>query len=203
MGGNPFSETIALNVLENSKDADLISFANFILAQITVDEAANEVFKKIKIIDYNGNITTIGSVLSSKKSKLKYVDIWASWCGPCLEGIPYSKSIPGKFDSNEMETFFISIDENQADWKKAYAKLDMQKEESYCVLDDENQKVLEKALQITGIPRYLILDSLNSIQMLRAPAPQNIDKKTISLFFKEKIKESPAGLPPPPPMKRN
>lgn len=199
---NPYSSQFALNALEKSKDQDLISFANFILRQEKVDEKANAVLNKIKVRDYNGDSFTIKEILMHKKSKLKYIDIWASWCAPCIEGIPYSKSLPGKFKGSEIQSFFISEDENIQDWKNAYNKLGMQKEESYCILDKENLDLFQEALKIRAIPRYLLLDSLNTILLLHAPGPKKISVKFISPFLQPKSDLISPIPPPPPPSKK-
>lgn len=193
---NPFSASIALLALDNSGDPDLVSFANLILSRQKVAAEAGKIFGRIQVISIGGDTTTIGKILTDKTGKLKYVDLWASWCGPCIVEIPGSKKLKNRFPAGEVETFFISIDENLTDWRKACEKLDMQKEESYCILDKKNLDILGRALQIEAIPRYLILDSSNQIQALRAPRPERVTDKLLSSFL---TKRSGEGLPPPPP----
>lgn len=203
---NPYSVNIALNGLENTSDIDLIIFANFILNQENVNEKANEILKDVKIQDYYGNITTIGQVLKRKTSKLKYIDLWASWCAPCIEGIPYTIELPGKFKDEDLKIFFISTDKNINDWKRAAKRLDLLNEESYCIVDELNLKKLEKAVHLRAIPQYIILDSANKIQVLRAPGAKSINIEFLSPFLqnrKENGSNRSAIPPPPPPMKRN
>lgn len=204
---NPYSINIALNGLENTNDIDLIIFANFILNQENVNENANELLKDVKIQDYYGNITTIGQVLKKKTSKLKFIDLWASWCAPCIEGIPFTIELPNKFKSENIKIFFISTDKNINDWKSAVKRLDLLNEESYCVVDDSNLKKLEKAVYLRAIPQYLLLDSANKIQVLRAPSAKNINIEFLSPFLQNQKENgsNPSAFPPPPPpaMKRN
>lgn len=51
----------------------------------------------------------------------KYVllDFWASWCGPCRREIPNVKKAYELFKDKGFEVVSISIDEKEADWKKA------------------------------------------------------------------------------------
>ena len=69
--------------------------------------------------NYNGGKTT----LSSLKGKIVYVDLWATWCGPCRAEIPFLKKLEKDFDNKKIEFVSISIDEvkNRDIWKKFIA----------------------------------------------------------------------------------
>lgn len=45
---------------------------------------AGSVVKDFEMRDRDGNLVK----LSDFKGKLVYMDIWATWCGPCVEEIP-------------------------------------------------------------------------------------------------------------------
>ena len=45
---------------------------------------AGSVAKDFEMRDRDGNLVK----LSDFKGKLVYMDIWATWCGPCVEEIP-------------------------------------------------------------------------------------------------------------------
>lgn len=53
------------------------------------------------------------------KSKAVLLYFWASWCAPCLNDYPFLKEAYGKFHGKGLEIVFVSVDEDQAEWRKA------------------------------------------------------------------------------------
>ena len=43
--------------------------------------------------------------------------MWASWCGPCKQEIPYLKKLKEKFKDKNIAIIGISVDENKSDWE--------------------------------------------------------------------------------------
>lgn len=199
---NPYSAQIAIEALNGTKSRDLLFFSNFILSRLKSQRNSNEVFQNLKVVDYQGRVSTIGDILLQQKSKMKYIDLWASWCGPCIAEIPYSKKVSEKFKNVTIKTIFISIDENKEAWGKAYKQLKMRNEISYCIADKENLQLLDDALFINSIPRYLLIDAQNVLQALHAPGPRKLSADFLSYFLKDNS-NLPSTVPPPPPPKIN
>src|SRR5690625_7878965 len=57
--------------------------------------------------NYNGGKTS----LESLRGKYVYIDVWATWCGPCLREIPYLKEVEKDYRNKNIEFVAISIDE--------------------------------------------------------------------------------------------
>lgn len=68
----------------------------------------------------DGKKTSLAELCKGKKYVL--IDFWASWCKPCRKEIPNLKQIYGKHNANGFDIVSISIDENEAQWKKAVEK---------------------------------------------------------------------------------
>lgn len=196
---NPFTREVIINTFQNSKDTDLISFAKLIQSRLLTTGNVSAEMRKVKVIDREGHTFTLGDVLDHKKSKLKYLDIWASWCGPCIEGLPFSKDLSKRFGNGEISTFFISIDEDTSKWRNAYDKLGMNAYESYCLLDKINLDDFDNLVQIRAIPRYMLLDSMSNVLLISAPEAKKIDKNFIASFLQMGAKSTSPTLPPPPP----
>lgn len=86
----------------------------------SVEPATGELFIEIEAIDVNGTKHSLSEVLS--RNKLVLVDFWASWCGPCIAGIPEIKRLHEKYKDRGFEVFGVSIDDKQTEWKRALKK---------------------------------------------------------------------------------
>jgi thiol-disulfide isomerase/thioredoxin len=49
--------------------------------------------------------------LSDIKGKYVYIDIWATWCAPCRQEIPYLQKIEKKYEDKRIAFVSISIDQ--------------------------------------------------------------------------------------------
>ena len=64
-------------------------------------------------LDIDGKTYT----LSDFNGKALYVDMWASWCGPCCEEIPYLAELYEELGpDSDIQCISISIDEGRQDW---------------------------------------------------------------------------------------
>ena len=70
-----------------------------------------------KIKDGNKMID-IKDVIKGKKYTI--IDFWASWCAPCRREIPNLKRLYGMYSGKGLQIVSISIDKEDAEWKKAY-----------------------------------------------------------------------------------
>lgn len=119
--------------------------------------------------DMNGKMFS----LTDSKGKVIYIDLWASWCGPCKEEIPYLKKIVDEY-SNSDNVQFISIAVHDADGKEKRKKLEEQLNLKWLQLEDKNDLVY-KNYKITYIPRFILIDKMGNILDFDAPRPSNRD----------------------------
>lgn len=62
------------------------------------------------------NMDTKNSMLDWKKQfagKVVYVDFWASWCGPCLQSMPFMEQMANDFKSKGFEVVTVNLDEER------------------------------------------------------------------------------------------
>ncbi|MDP5081358.1 MAG: TlpA family protein disulfide reductase [Winogradskyella sp.] len=131
-------------------------------------------------IDYE-NFAGGSKSLSDLKGKYVYMDIWATWCGPCIKEIPALKSVEKQFEGKNIEFVSISVDEGRGykgDPKEAYKgwkKMITEKELGGIQLLADNGFNSEFiiAYQINGIPRFILIDPEGNIIDADAPRPSN------------------------------
>jgi peroxiredoxin len=107
--------------------------------------------------DVNGNPVTMSTV----KGKLKIIDFWASWCGPCRLNNPALKKLYDEYHSRGLEIIGVSLDHNKANWEKAIEKdgLEWINVSSLKAWDCEVAKMYD----VKGVPALYILDKNNRI----------------------------------------
>lgn len=120
--------------------------------------------------------------LDDFKGKLVYIDVWATWCGPCIQEIPTLKQLKEDYKSKNVEIISISIDVQKDfdKWKKMVA--DKQLKGIQLFADQDWKSEFVKAYGIDAIPRFLLIDKNGNI--LSADAPRPSDKEIRELFDK-------------------
>ena len=101
----------------------------------------------------NQNGETIS--LSDLKGKYVYIDVWATWCGPCIAEIPSLKKVEKLYHNKNIEFVSISIDVrdrpvyNYDKWPinfdKSYVFPYLEKGSSYLIKEFPNEKEYEDA----------------------------------------------------------
>ncbi|MBE7170299.1 MAG: TlpA family protein disulfide reductase [Williamsia sp.] len=113
--------------------------------------------------------------LQSLKGKVIYLDLWATWCGPCLAEMPHYEELKEKYKNNSQIVFVsLSIDDTEAPWKK---NVESRKAEGIQWIVNRNMLT---DYEVVGIPRTIVIDKNFKVADLNAPLPS--DKKTIGLI---------------------
>lgn len=108
--------------------------------------------------------------LSSLYGKLTYIDMWATWCGPCCKEIPHLEKLVEKYKGNDKIQFLsISIDANKQSWLNKLKK-DNPAWPQYIMSQEESDKLM-KEMGINGIPRFIMLDEKGNIIFPDAKRP--------------------------------
>ncbi|PQJ72277.1 TlpA family protein disulfide reductase [Polaribacter butkevichii] len=117
--------------------------------------------------------------LDSFKGKYVYIDVWATWCGPCIREIPSLKKIEKEYHNKNIEFVSISTDESRRSggtWEAAEKKWrDFVKENELkgVQLWAGQDFSFQQAYQISGIPRFILIDPQGNIVDANAPRPSD------------------------------
>lgn len=127
--------------------------------------------------------------LSDLKGKYIYIDIWATWCGPCIAEIPSLKKVEEEYHDKNIEFVSISVDNGRGykdkskeaakeGWKKMIAEKELGGIQLYADKDFESDFIRE--YRINSIPRFILIDPDGNVVNPDAPRPSS--PKLIKLF---------------------
>jgi len=139
--------------------------------------------------NFNGEKTS----LSDLKGKYVYVDVWATWCGPCKAEIPSLKKVEKMYHGKNIAFVSVSIDDDRShggswekaneDWKKMVEEKELGGIQLFAPKGWKSDFVRE--YKINGIPRFILIDPDGNVVTPSAPRPSS--DALIKLFDEENI----------------
>ncbi|MFC2109594.1 TlpA family protein disulfide reductase [Bacteroidota bacterium] len=117
-----------------------------------------------EMVSIDGEKQTFGEIINQYKGKEVLIDVWASWCGDCLKSMPKLKEI--QKENPEMVYLFLSVDKNEAVWKRAIKKYNIIGEH-YFVSSGWNGP-FNSAIKLDWIPRFMLVDKNGGIKLWKA-----------------------------------
>lgn len=138
--------------------------------------------KFVNYENYKGGTTSLDDL----KGKFVYIDLWATWCGPCIREIPALQKLEAEYHNKNVAFVSISSDSdrrNQGSWEKANTKWKnfvAKKELTGIQLWAGKDISFMRDYQVNSIPRFILIDPQGNIVDNNAPRPS--DPKLKKLF---------------------
>ena len=76
-----------------------------------------------KMNDITGNTVSVQEEIS--KHKITIIDFWASWCGPCMQEVPFMVELYSKYKDKGLGIIGISLDKDEQKWKNTVKRMRM------------------------------------------------------------------------------
>ena len=136
--------------------------------------------KDYHILTCDSTITSLENAVKPFKGKVVYIDVWATWCGPCLKEFQYLPALKEKAHNMDVVYLYISIDrpEERKKWEKTIAY--HQLKGYHLLVNEKLGKSLYTELgnerQILSIPCFVIIDKTGKIVIRHAAAPSEHKK---------------------------
>ena len=163
----------------------VILFIFCISCQNSVADAVKDVNPKSEQITNEPNDVTLSKApdfslpningqyksLEDYTGQLIYMDIWATWCGPCLKQFPALKALKEKYKNSGIVFLSISVDPDskKSKWLKMVKEEKLKGEQLFA----GKQSGFGEAYRVEFIPRFLLISQNGEILMDQAPLPMD------------------------------
>lgn len=118
--------------------------------------------------------------MTELKGEQYYVDLWATWCGPCKREFKYNDPLNILLKEKGYKKLYISLDkpEQRKKWKQDIKYFDLSglhllASKEFFVDFEKNHSLHQGYI---SIPQYLIIDKEGNLVTNNAPRPSNLDK---------------------------
>lgn len=173
--GNPdaenlYKELMALSTNQKFKDELTTKFNK--IKTLTVGKPS----PKFNYENHKGGKTSLDQLAG----KYVYIDVWATWCGPCRKEIPFLQEVEKQYHGKNIEFVSLSIDakKDHEKWKNLVNEKSLGGIQLFADNDWNSQFVKDYAIE--GIPRFILVDTKGNIVTADAPRPS--DPKLVELF---------------------
>jgi thiol-disulfide isomerase/thioredoxin len=123
-----------------------------------------------------------GGALAASAGKWRWVNVWATWCKPCVEELPrlvtWQQTMP-------FELQIISVDESDED-VAAYRKLHPETPDGKRLAKPEAQAAWFAQLGLDGaapIPVHIFVDAANKVRCVRAGGVREQDQAMVEALL--------------------
>lgn len=100
------------------------------------------------------------AILAPYRGKAVFVDFWATWCAPCRDGIRRMKSMKEELKDRDIVFVYLTGPSSPV---KTYENMIPDIAGEHYRLSGEQWKYIGNQFQITGIPRYVLVDRTGKI----------------------------------------
>lgn len=172
------------NWKERLKDTELNylfrSTTRFKLEQVDTRSLPGEIEKEVKALQLTGkaspsfkydDINGKAKELKDFKGKYVYIDVWATWCGPCLKEIPNIKVIEERYKGKKIAFVSISVDEDKDNEKWMNMVKSKQMGGTQLMADKAWASDFIEAYGIHSIPRFILIDPKGNVVDADAKRP--------------------------------
>jgi thiol-disulfide isomerase/thioredoxin len=113
--------------------------------------------------------------LEDLKGKYVFIDIWATWCKPCIAELPSLKKAEERFKDKNIVFVSLSVDyqKNREKWKSFIAEKKLTGVQVIADQDWKSKFILDYA--ISAIPRFILIDPEGKVVDADAPRPSSAE----------------------------
>lgn len=161
---------VAFTTLYNKEiEGSMMGLKQYYKEELAIQKLNNAPSPTFNYENHKGGTTK----LEDLRGKYVYIDVWATWCGPCIAEIPHLKKVEEHFKGKNIEFVGISIDtkKDYEKWKKFVVTKELVGTQLFA--DNDWNSDFVKAYGINGIPRFILIDPKGNVVNANADRPSS------------------------------
>lgn len=139
------------------KNEKYVSYIRKNTSLLEVSETSLNNFKSSILLKTNSNKITVNDLIEASKAKVIYIDLWASWCSPCIAEMPASQQLQKSYANKGINFAYISLDKNRIAWEKSMSRIGINPQANSYLLVNDFESGFAKEFKISSIPRYILI----------------------------------------------
>ncbi|WP_299901456.1 TlpA disulfide reductase family protein [uncultured Aquimarina sp.] len=156
------------------------NFLTFILFLSFLGSYSQKQFPDFEVSDTDKKTSSLNSQLN----KLTIIDLWATWCKPCIAETPFLEEIKKKYGSN-IDVIYISLDFKKERWHQFISKKQSKKKHFWVPPNSplvefigETKTSGDKTTTTWSIPKFFLVDKNGELLSDNCPLPSsgNLEK---------------------------
>ena len=131
--------------------------------------------QEIRFVKNTGSINSLAELLAPYKGKTVYLDLWGTWCGPCIKEINNSTELKRRFKDKNVVFLYLDRDEDKDDgkWKDFIYVHDLTGEHVRMNAGQIKKIWSDLGEPSQSYPRYYIFDKDGSLVLKNASRPSD------------------------------
>lgn len=105
------------------------------------------------------------------EGKYVYIDVWATWCVPCVKQLPYLEQLKKTYEGKPIAFISVSTDKSRTTWEKFLVKHGLNADQ-YISASGSKKTILD-TYQVKNIPRFMLIDKEGNMITTNADLPSD------------------------------
>lgn len=181
------NEDVKSNYLKSSYKSNLVYGDNPMTVGQAMIDATNNVTLKSEISEFMNKLNTLSEgkhapafdllsasgankSLASFKGKYVYIDVWATWCGPCKKELPHYETLKKDYAGKNIEFVSICVWDSKEAWDNFLVKKELKGNQLF-IAGQDNDFVNNYMIQ--GVPTFILIDKEGKIITRQVERPSD------------------------------
>lgn len=167
---------------ERFPESEYRSILDPMMQEIVEFHEATRSNENVIILDNYLSINSFEDLLSKFQGKKLYIDVWATWCGPCKDEFRHNEKLRKLLEEAGYELLYISIDDDKRarTWEQMIYASELEGYHIRAGAELHRQLFEIYGSQRLNIPWYMTVDENGHITNDRAPRPGRLRKENLN-----------------------